>query len=98
MKSIFISRARRRRAGLSRPVMTPVRRGEALAVVRIEGFDFQGATVRLREKSDAAVGQGAVHVHEQNLNLRGAPLQRGRNLERAWRQGNSSRSEWKSRV
>jgi hypothetical protein len=45
-----------------------------LAVVRVEGFYFEGGAVGLREQSDATVRHRAVHIHKKQLNLRGALL------------------------
>ena len=51
---------------------------KALAVVRVKGFDFKSGAVGLREQSHAAVGHGAVHIHEEYFDLRSALLQSGR--------------------
>ena len=45
---------------------------QALAVVGVEGFDFEGAAVGLGEQGDAAVGNGAVDVHQEDFDLFGA--------------------------
>jgi len=41
-----------------------LRQGEALAIVRVEGLDFEGAAVGLREQGDAAVRHRSVDIHE----------------------------------
>jgi hypothetical protein len=45
---------------------------ETLSVVSVEGLDFQSAAIGLGEQGDAAVGHGAINIHEDNLDLSGA--------------------------
>src|SRR6185437_245917 len=48
--------------------------------MRVKGFDFEGGAVGLRQQGHAAVRHGAVHVHEEQLDARGALLHRGRDF------------------
>src|SRR5262249_27656890 len=57
------------------------REGQALAVVRVEGLQFEGGTVRLGKKIDVTHGDGAVHVHEENLDGASAFGDGGGNFE-----------------
>jgi hypothetical protein len=41
-----------------------VRECEALTVVRVKGFDFEGDLFGLGQKADAAICHRAIHVHE----------------------------------
>jgi hypothetical protein len=40
-------------------------KGKALAIVGIEGLDFECGAVALRKQSDAALSHGTVHIHEK---------------------------------
>jgi len=64
-----------------------LRQGESLTVVRVESLYFQGGAIGLGEQSDSAVGHGAIDVHEDEFDLRGALLERGRNFERRGQTG-----------
>ena len=46
--------------------------GQALAVMGVELFYFESGAVGLREEEHAAVGHGAVDVHEEEFDLGGA--------------------------
>ena len=74
---------RRRRAALSRPVMTPVRMPAVWARVRPWPSWASKVLISRAEpsgwerRSDAAVGDGAVDVHEEDFDLFGAFARRG---------------------
>jgi hypothetical protein len=51
-----------------------MRESQTLAVMGVERFDFESGAVGLRKKRDGAVGHGAVHIHEEDLDLCGAFL------------------------
>src|SRR5437870_2874879 len=42
---------------------------ESLAVVRVEGLDFEGMAVLLRRQSYAAIRERPIHIHKQHQNL-----------------------------
>jgi hypothetical protein len=51
-----------------------VSKRETLTIVRVEGLDFEGDFFGLGEQGDTAVRHRAVHVHEQQFDLRRALL------------------------
>src|SRR5215467_1822621 len=83
---MFISWARRSSAKLWRPVIQPVRRpamwakGEALTVMRVKGLNFERNLFGLGEQSDAAICHCAVHVHEEQFDVRSALLESSRDF------------------
>jgi hypothetical protein len=54
--------------------------------VRVERFDFESRAVGLREERYGTVCDGAIDVHKDNLDLRGAFFERRRDFCRAGRQ------------
>ena len=57
-----------------------VRQRESLAIVRVECFYFQRGAVALRKQCHAAIGHGAVYVHQQHADAAGTLFERGRDL------------------
>jgi len=57
-----------------------LRQSEALAIMRVKGFDFEGCAVRLREQSHTAVRHRAVHIRQQHVDLSGPLLECVRGL------------------
>jgi hypothetical protein len=55
-----------------------MRQGQALPIVCVKDLDFQGAPVGLRKQDDTAIGHRAIHIHQQQFDLRGTFLERGR--------------------
>ena len=40
----------------------------------VKGFDFERRAIGLRKQGNAAIGHGAVHVHEEQFDLAGSAL------------------------
>jgi hypothetical protein len=53
-----------------------VRKRQALPIVRVKAFDFEGGLFRLGEQNHATIGHRAVYIPEEHFNLSSAFLKR----------------------